>query len=121
MARPVGLIHQFIRNEEHIYIPAWRSKMSKWLILSLVKNGLVMERWNLSHIQRTFTGILRQRYTSIALLCVVPLACQQRKPQVDRNLPSELKTPVPRTGFMNSENVSPGTRVPENRCSDTAG
>jgi hypothetical protein len=45
---------------------AWRSKMSKWLIRSLLKNGRVIARWNF-HISPE----LRSSQHRSLLLCII--------------------------------------------------
>ena len=76
-------------------IPEWhrthRLKISKWEILSLLKYGRVIVRWNLKEVQSA-----RSRHYTLAHVTHFHIS------------PSALKTPVPSTLFNVRRNSSPG-------------
>ena len=86
-----------------------RSKLSKWLIRSLVKYGRVIERWNLFELARTPLAIKVSRKTGDVLPHITYTSGKILKyTKSKRLLPSELKTPVPSRESNCDCNIGPG-------------
>lgn len=86
-----------------------KSKLSKWLIRSLVKYGRVIERWNLFELARIPLALNVLRITGDVLPHITYTSgkiLNYTKPK--RLLPSELNTPVPRKESNCDCNIGPG-------------